>query len=150
MRRTDDDVACIACDIIDPIRDGFAQRILEKVGCQDLQRLLPPGRTRVFERAHQLFLFRIDANDGQTGTVELASQAGDVAHLPIALWILPATQALAIDAQGITFEAQEAGNRRATDFEFPTQLARQLTDGLACPLETCNRIASRRIGEQFI
>jgi len=59
-------------------------------------------------------------------------------------------QPLAIDAQGIAFESQQTGDCRTTDFEFPSQLARQFTDRLARPFESRNRIACRGIFEQLI
>jgi hypothetical protein len=63
--------------------------------------------------------------------------------------LLP-TQPLAIDAQGITSEPQQAGNRRATDFELPAQLARQLANRLARPFESCNGITGGCIGQQVV
>lgn len=147
MGCANDNIASVMRQIIDAIRNGFAFGVIWKIGCENLERLLSPCPPRIFERTNQLFFLRIHADYRQSGALELATLAGDVAELLIALRILMSTQPLAIDAQGITFEPEQAGHRRTSDFEFPTQPARQFANCLVRPFQPSDRIASSGVFE---
>jgi hypothetical protein len=147
MRPTDHDVAFMAREVVNPIRNGFAHSILKEVRREHLQRRLPLSPARVLEEAHQLLFLGIHADNGQSGFLELAALASDVAHLTISFGVLVTTQPLAIRPQGIAFEVQQTGDGRPSDPEFPAQSSRQFAQRLARPLETGNGIAGGGVGQ---
>ena len=104
MRRTHRDIAFVASQIINAIRNRFAGSILRKVGCKNVQRFTPPRPASVSKSADQLFFLRIDADSGQTRLLKLAAEACEVAKLLVALYIVARTQAFAIAAERISLK----------------------------------------------
>jgi hypothetical protein len=150
MRSPNDDIASVAAQIVNTIGNRFAFCVPRKVGCEHIQRLAAPGATRIFERPDELFFLRIDANHGQFGLREAVLKARDVAKLLVPLCILAPAQTLAVAAQGIAFEFQQARHGRAADAEWLGQLARERRERFTRPFQTRQRIACGRIGQQLL
>ena len=64
------DSASIVRQIIDPVRNGFAQSFLREIMHIDIVWLLPPCLARILEVANQLLLLGINADDGPVGTLK--------------------------------------------------------------------------------
>ncbi len=120
MRCAHDDIAGVMRQIIEAIRNGFAFGVSEEVGRENFQRFLSPCSPGILERTNQLFFLRIHADYRQSGALELVALARNVAELLIALRIMMATQPLAIGAQGIASELEQARHRGASNFKLPT------------------------------
>jgi hypothetical protein len=104
MGHTNYDIALISSEVVNAIRDRFADRILWKIGLENIQRFAPPGASGVFERTNEFFFLRIYANSGQMRLLESAAKARNVTKLSIPLGIMAWTQAFAIATERIAFE----------------------------------------------
>src|SRR5215467_9892929 len=141
----------ITSDIIDAIRNGHAIGVTRIIVFHYVQRLAPPVAPGLLEVANQFALLGIHADDRIASFKKLAALPRHVTHLPVPLRVLLLGQPLTIDAQNVTAVTQQAPNRIGTDSittapEFLAQFAR----GLARPFDPGDRIASRRVAQQFI
>src|SRR5262245_12483639 len=151
MRSANDDKPVVVCHIVNPEGNCYPVSIARPIIRQHSPSLLPPRAASVFEVPDQLAFLRIDADHGLASFEGATTHPSNVSHLPITLWVLLFGQTLAIDADRITQFPQQPADRDETDFEaFASQCPRQRAQGLARPLDTCNRIARRDILQQFL
>src|SRR5262249_41924114 len=100
VRGADHHVSRVPADVVNPRRDGAAQRPTGEVIVEDLPAVAPPAAAGVLERADQLLLLGIDADDGQAPRQIPAPDPGQVAELPVPVGVARPGQALAVGPQG--------------------------------------------------
>src|SRR5271157_3993256 len=149
VRGTYYDQSIVVLHIIDAVGDSSALRPAWKIMCEHLVGLSPPRPAWVLERSDQLLLLAVDANHGPAMSYVIATQAVQIAELPVAVWVADLRQGLAVGAQREVHPPQQACDRVGRELEaVATQGLGEVSDRAIGPLQSRHGIASGRILEQ--
>ena len=101
------------------------------------------------ERADELLLLGIDADEGAVVGGAALAQVGDVPELPVSVRMRGASELLVVDAQRVAHRLEQSrdGLRADVDAE-PAEFVGELGGRAACPLQAADRVAGRLVGHQ--
>src|SRR5208337_1916396 len=98
-RGTDDDMALVGQNVVQPVGPALVQGVTQKVVSVDHLRFRQPSRPVVVEVANQFLLLAIDAEDRQTLVAEGVDEDVEVTKLPVSVAVVRSGEALDIDVQ---------------------------------------------------
>lgn len=148
MRCTDENIALVMADVIDPIRDGFALSQVQKVVHIDLAPLLPPLYPGLLKVADQFTLFGINTDGWPTAAQISLSPAHNVTKLWVTVGRLFARHSFVIDPQRISSCLQQTTNRRGADGILRGQGFLNFAQRFVRPLQTRDGVTGRFLGQQ--
>ena len=149
MRDAHCDRPSISEQIIDAVRDSDAGRVGTEIVVVDQTGRQIPTRAGVFERANQLTLLGVNANDRQAAALEALPKITKVEELILAIRAEVGGELLVIDAQGIAHLMEETSDGVGTDDDAEvTQRHGDLVGSSSGPLQPADGIAGGVVFEQ--
>jgi hypothetical protein len=123
--------------------------VLEKIMAVHFLSFSTPGSSGVFEVTDQLFFLGIHADNGPTCLQETLLQAGNVAKLPISIWVRRTRKTFAVGFQRVAqFPQQTMDGLRVKEMTPFCQEVAQTLQAEANPLLPVHGVASRFFFQQ--
>src|SRR5258708_6544305 len=145
MIAADTDPAFVAPEIVDPIRDGFAQFLVDEIIDFDFLGLPfgAPPLAAVFIHSHEFLLLRIDTDHRLLPVLKGFHLVVDMAELGIAVFMAAAFVALAVGLQAVTEFGEQLGDLDWTDaMAGAGQFGREPAHTFASPTQGTHRITA--------
>ncbi len=153
MIRPDTDPALILGQIIDAIRDRFAQVLVDKVMHQDFERFTTglPFAARSPEFADQFFLFRVHRNGRLAALLKRLHLTVEMLKLRVPVGMVRPLAGFAVALQTVARGVQQPPHRACTDrVPLRRQGPRQFSRTLAQPTQGRLRITARQRINQLL
>jgi hypothetical protein len=143
----DGDPALVARDVVDPVRNGLEERIVDEVvhvhGLGLALRL--PFSSAVLELPDELLLLAIDGDHRLSSTLHPQCLVRDVLELGVSIRVIPTFEGLAGRLEAVAHLAQHAADGVVAHREpLVTEGFGELRRALARPAQRRRRITSRR------
>ena len=143
------DGATVVRRVIDAVGDAYPAGVREEVVIVHQNRRAIPLSAGVLEVADHLTFLAVDADDGQTASLEAGPERGNVLELLITVGAGMGGDLLAVDLQREIHLVEQAsdGIGRDRNIDLLKNL-RDLLGRLAGPLQSANRISGRIVLEK--